>query len=75
MMTQLSQTTMDQKKCSRVEAGPGPAAAERERLEALVSELLKTNQELRFKAAALEDEVDRLKRGLAHATAWAGMAF
>jgi hypothetical protein len=45
------------------------------RLKALVAELLKTNQQLRFDLATLSDETDKLRRGLANAPPWAGMLF
>jgi hypothetical protein len=53
-----------------------PAHAEQnKRLQALVGELLKTNQELRFKVASLEREAETMERGLKSATAWGGMIF
>lgn len=60
---------------SHAMAEDGSPEEQNRRLKTLVAELLKTNQELRFKLAMLEDEAERLKRGLAHATAWAGMLF
>jgi predicted RNase H-like nuclease (RuvC/YqgF family) len=45
------------------------------RLQAMVGELLKTNQELRFKVASLEREAESLERGLKSATASAGFMF
>ncbi len=47
--------------------------ASNRRLQSLVGELLATNQELRFKIAALERQVGQAERGLAKATNWAGM--
>lgn len=46
-----------------------------ERLKTLTAELLKTNQELRFKLATLEDEADGLKRAMNSGPHWAGMLF
>jgi hypothetical protein len=46
-----------------------------QRLKTLTAELLKTNQELRFKLATLEDEAERVKRGLNSGPPWAGMLF
>ncbi len=51
----------------------GSLEEQNRRLKALVAELLKTNQALRFDFATLADETDRLKRGLANAPPWAGM--
>jgi hypothetical protein len=50
-------------------------AYENRRLQTLVGELLRTNQELRFRNAMLEEQDAELKRGLANSTAWAGMLF
>ena len=47
--------------------------ASNRRLQSLVGELLATNQELRFKIAALERQVGQAERGLAKSTSWAGM--
>lgn len=47
--------------------------ASNRRLQSLVGELLATNQELRFKIAALERQVGQAERGLTNATSWAGM--
>jgi hypothetical protein len=44
-----------------------------QRLQAMVSELILDNQELRFKAAQLEMELEKNERGMKAATAWAGM--
>jgi hypothetical protein len=52
---------------------PLTAEAKRVRLEKLVGELLKTNQELRFKVAELEQQTARLQRGLAQSCSGAGM--
>jgi hypothetical protein len=54
-------------------AGEGSLDEQNRRLKTLVAELLKTNQDLRFKLAALEDEAESLKRGLARSVPWAGM--
>jgi cell division protein FtsB len=48
---------------------------ENRRLQTLVSELIKDNQELRFRNAMLEEQAAKLKRGLANSTASAGMLF
>jgi len=46
-----------------------------QRLNALVSELIIDNQELRFKVARLEAELEKNERSLKASTAWAGMLF
>ena len=46
-----------------------------QRLQALVSELILDNQELRFKAAQLQADLEKNERGMKAATAWAGMLF
>ncbi len=52
-----------------------PLVAEHQRLQKLVSELIMSNQELRFKVAGLEAELEKQQRGLKAATEWAGMLF
>ena len=47
--------------------------AKHARLQALVGELLKTNQELRFKVQQLEQEKDSAERGLKSACATAAL--
>jgi hypothetical protein len=51
------------------------AEEQNKRLQVLVSELLKSNQELRFKVASLEGQVKSMKGGLEPATAWAALIF
>jgi predicted RNase H-like nuclease (RuvC/YqgF family) len=46
-----------------------------ERLKTLTAELLRTNQELRFKLVTLEDEAESLKRAMNSGPHWAGMLF
>ena len=58
---------------SRNSAEDGSLEEQNRRLKTLTAELLKTNQELRFKLATVEDEAESLKRGLANTTPWAGM--
>jgi hypothetical protein len=75
MMTlHKSQTTNDvlEEKRRRAEREQAPAV-ENERLQVLVGELLKENQNLRFKVAQLEQKAESAERGLADATRWAGM--
>ena len=55
--------------------GTLPLEVENQRLQALVTELILNNQELRFKLAGLEVELDRRERGLKAAAQWAGMLF
>ena len=43
-----------------------PLEAQNQRLQALVSELILDNQELRFKAAQLETELEKNERGIKH---------
>jgi hypothetical protein len=50
-------------------------AEQHERMRVLIGELVKTNQELRFKLATLEDEAERLKHGLEFAAPPVGMLF
>jgi hypothetical protein len=45
------------------------------RLQALVGELVKANQELRFKVASLERQAESMERSVKAATAWAGPMF
>jgi hypothetical protein len=52
-----------------------PLEAQNQRLQALVSELIMDNQELRFKAAQLQANLKENERGMKAATAWAGMLF
>jgi predicted RNase H-like nuclease (RuvC/YqgF family) len=52
-----------------------PLEVQNHRLQALVTELLVDNQELRFKAAELEARLEKTERGLANATRWAGALF
>jgi cell division protein FtsB len=48
-------------------------AEQRERMRLLIAELVKTNQELRFKVARLKEKVERLEKGLPDEIPWAGM--
>jgi hypothetical protein len=52
-----------------------PAEEQNKRLHVLVGDLLKTNQELRFRVAFLERQAESLERGLKSATAWSGLIF
>lgn len=54
---------------------PRALAADHRRLQALVGELLKTNQELRFKVEELEKRAEGAERGLSRACATAAMLF
>jgi hypothetical protein len=81
LMTHMSQTTNDvlEEKRRRAE-GEQPPAAERERLQVLVGELLSENQKLRFEneglramAAVAEHRAQSAERGLKDTTKWAGM--
>jgi cell division protein FtsB len=47
--------------------------AEGERMRLLIAELVKTNQELRFKVAQLKEKIARLEKGLPDEVPWAGM--
>lgn len=47
--------------------------AQRERMRLLIAELVKTNQELRFKVARLKEKIERLEKGLPDEVPWAGM--
>lgn len=51
-----------------------PLEVQNRRLQALVTELIRNNQELRFKAAQLQTELEQNQRALA-AMPWAGMLF
>jgi hypothetical protein len=62
-------------KTSHEAAGDGSLEEQNQRLKTLTAELLKTNQELRFKLATMEDDAERLKRGLNSGPPWAGMLF
>jgi cell division protein FtsB len=46
---------------------------QRERMRLLIAELVKTNQELRFKVSRLKEKIERLEKGLPDEIPWAGM--
>jgi cell division protein FtsB len=46
---------------------------QRERMRLLIAELVKTNQELRFRVARLKEKIERLEKGLPDEVPWAGM--
>jgi regulator of replication initiation timing len=48
-------------------------AEQRERMRALIAELVKTNQELRVKVAGLKEKIERLEKSLPDEIPWAGM--
>ena len=48
-------------------------AEQRERMRLLIAELVKTNQELRFRVARLKEKIERLEKGLPDEVPWAGM--
>jgi regulator of replication initiation timing len=82
LIVEKSQTTNDvlEAKRRRAEGEHVPAAAERDRLQMLVSELLSENQKLRFeneglrtKAAVADQRAQSAEHGLKHATRWAGI--
>lgn len=52
---------------------PRALVADHRRLQALVGELLQTNQKLRFEVGELEKRVESAERGLARACATAAM--
>jgi hypothetical protein len=52
-----------------------PLEAQNQQLQALVSELILDNQELRFKAAQLQADLEKNDRGMKAATGYAGMLF
>lgn len=52
-----------------------PLEVQNQQLQALVTELINDNQEMRFKVAGLEAELEQNKRGLTAAVPWAGMLF
>jgi cell division protein FtsB len=47
--------------------------AQRDRMQSLIAELVKTNQELRFREARLKEKIERLEKGLPDEIPWAGM--
>ncbi len=49
------------------------SAEQRERMRLLIAELVKTNQELRFRVARLKEKIERLEEGLPDEVPWAGM--
>ncbi|MFZ0303884.1 MAG: hypothetical protein WAL75_14440 [Terracidiphilus sp.] len=55
------------------ELGAELSADQRERMRVLIAELVKTNQELRFKVARLKEKIARLEKGLPDEIPWAGM--
>ena len=50
-----------------------PAEEQNERLQLLVGELLRTNQELRYKLAQLEQQAESVEQGRYPASAWSGL--
>ncbi len=48
-------------------------AEQRERMRLLIAELVRTNQELRFRVARLKERIERLEKGLPDEVPWAGM--
>jgi len=69
-VTEVMRTMQEQ---SRVPEEPLSLEAKHARLQALVGELLQTNQELRFKVRELEREKDSAERGLKNACATAAL--
>jgi len=73
------ETQMETAKTVHKTQEPAQAASSLEeqnrRLQTLVGELILDNQELRFKMAHLEAELEKSERGLKAATQWAGMLF
>jgi hypothetical protein len=55
------------------ELSPESDVAQRERMRLLIAELVKTNQELRFRVARLKEKIERLEKGLPDEIPWAGM--
>jgi len=51
----------------------GSNMAQHERMRVLIAELVKTNQELRFKVARLNERIARLEKGLPDEVPWLGM--
>jgi hypothetical protein len=55
------------------ESSPESSIEQRERMRLLIAELVKTNQELRFRVARLKERIERLEKGLPDGIPWAGM--
>jgi hypothetical protein len=55
------------------ESGTESSTEQRERMRSLIAELVKTNQELRFRVARLKEKIERLEKGLPDEIPWAGM--
>lgn len=58
---------------SNTESSPEMSIEQRERMQALIAELVETNQELRFRVARLKERIERLQKGLPDDIPWAGM--
>jgi len=58
---------------SSAKSSPESSIEQRERMRLLIAELVKTNQELRFRVARLKERIERLEKGLPDDIPWAGM--
>ncbi|MGD0914045.1 MAG: hypothetical protein ABR928_19315 [Terracidiphilus sp.] len=64
---------MENMKSAETELNTESDVAQRERMRVLIAELVKTNQELRFRVTALNQRIARLEKGLPDEVPWAGM--
>jgi cell division protein FtsB len=58
---------------AETEMGAESGVAQRERMKLLIAELVKTNQELRFRVARLKERIEQLEKGQPDEMPWAGM--
>jgi len=58
---------------AETELNPESNIEQRERMRLLITDLVKTNQELRFREAQLKETIARLEKGQRDEVPWAGM--
>jgi cell division protein FtsB len=58
---------------AETELTPESNIEQRERMRLLITDLVKTNQELRFREAQLKETIARLEKGQRDEVPWAGM--
>ena len=68
-MTKHLETT----KSAQTESTAQSDVEQHERMRSLIAELVKTNQELRFRVGQLKEKIERLEKGSADDIPWAGM--
>jgi cell division protein FtsB len=63
----------DQIESAQTELSTASDVEQRERMRLLITDLVKTNQELRFREAQLKETIARLEKGQRDEVPWAGM--